>query len=53
MNSLLVLYSYHHKNTEKVAKVFAKVLDSQIKTPEQVDPEKLHQYDLVGFGRRH
>jgi flavodoxin len=50
MNSLLVLYSYHHNNTEKVAKVFAKVLDSQIKTPEQVDPEKLQQYDLVGFG---
>ena len=50
MNCLLVLYSYHHKNTEKVAKVFAKVLDAQIKTPQQTEPEELQQYDLIGFG---
>jgi len=25
---LLVLFSYHHKNTEKIAHVFAKVLDA-------------------------
>ncbi|MHA2038271.1 MAG: flavodoxin family protein [Promethearchaeota archaeon] len=50
MKSLLVLYSYHHKNTEKIAKVFAKVLDAQIKTPQQVNPEELQDYYLVGFG---
>jgi flavodoxin len=50
MKSLLVLYSYHHHNTEKVAKVFAKVLDAQIKTPEQIIPEELQKYNLVGFG---
>ncbi len=50
MKSLLVLYSYHHNNTEKIAKVFSKVLDSQIKTPQQVNLEELEQYDLVGFG---
>ena len=50
MNSLLVLYSYHHKNTEKIARVFAKVLDAQIKTPQQIDPEELQEYTLVGFG---
>ena len=50
MKSLLVLYSYHHKNTEKVAKTFAKVLDAQIKTPQQTNPEELQEYDLVGFG---
>jgi flavodoxin len=48
--TLLVLFSYHHNNTEKVAKVFAKVLDAQIKTPEQVEPEDVKQYELVGFG---
>ena len=37
-------------NTEKIAKVFARVLDAQIKTPQQVEPEQLQQYDLVGFG---
>ena len=50
MKSLLVLYSYHHKNTEKVAKAFAKVLNAQIKTPRQTVPEELQEYDLIGFG---
>jgi flavodoxin len=50
IKSLLVLYSYHHKNTEKIAKVFAKVLDAPIKTSEQVDPKELGDFDLVGFG---
>ena len=50
MKSLLILVSYHHKNTEKIAQVFAKVLDAQIKTPEQVDPEEFEGYTLIGFG---
>jgi len=50
MNSLLVLYSYHHNNTEKIAKVFSKVLDAQIKTPKQISPEELQEYSLIGFG---
>ena len=50
MNSLLVLYSYHHNNTEKIANVFAKVLDAQIKSPQQVSPEELQEYSLIGFG---
>ena len=28
--SLIVLFSYHHKNTEKIAKAMAKLLDAQI-----------------------
>ncbi len=50
MTSLLVLLSYHHRNTEKIANIFAKVLDAQIKTPLQIEPEELQQYSLVGFG---
>jgi len=50
MKSLLVLFSYHHKNTEKIAKVFAKVLDAQIKTPQQIILEELQEYNLIGFG---
>jgi flavodoxin len=50
MKSLLVVFSFHHNNTDKIAKVFAKVLDAQIKTPQQTSPEELQQYDLVGFG---
>jgi flavodoxin len=50
MKSLLVLFSYHHNNTEKIANVFAKVLDAQIITPQQIHPEELQEYSLVGFG---
>jgi flavodoxin len=48
--SLLVLYSYHHHNTEKVAKVLAKVLDAEIKMPQEIKPEELQEYDFIGFG---
>ena len=48
--SLIVLFSYHHNNTEKVAKVIAKVLNAEIKTPQQINPEELQDYDLIGFG---
>ena len=50
MKSLLVVYSYHHNNTYKIAEVFAKVLGAQIKTPQQINPEKLQEYNLIGFG---
>jgi len=50
MKSLIALFSYHHNNTEKIANVFAKVLDAQIKMPQQINPEELQEYSLVGFG---
>jgi flavodoxin len=48
--TLIICYSYHHHNTEKVAKAFAKVLAAQIKKPYQIKPEELQDYDLIGFG---
>jgi flavodoxin len=50
LKSLIVVYSYHHLNTQKVAEVFAKVLDAEIKTPQQANPIEPKDYDLVGFG---
>jgi len=50
MKSLIVVYSYHHMNTKKVAEVIAEILDAPIKTPQQTDPQEIQQYDLVGFG---
>jgi flavodoxin len=50
VESLLVLFYYHHLNTEKIAEVFAKVLDAQIKTPLEINPEDLQECDLIGFG---
>jgi len=50
LKSLIVVYSYHHSNTQKVAQAMAKVLDAQVKSPQQTNPEEPNQYDLVGFG---
>jgi len=50
MKSLLVLFSYHHKNTEKIANVIAKVLDAKIKAPQQIQTKELQEYNLIGFG---
>src|SRR5665647_2393013 len=50
MKSLIVVYSYHHKNTQKVAEVMAKVLDAQIKSPQETGSDELKKYDLIGFG---
>lgn len=50
MKSLIILYSYHHHNTEKIAEVLAKVLDSEIKWLQELNLEELQEYDLVGFG---
>lgn len=48
--TLLVVYSYHHMNTEKVARAFAKVLDARLTTPQQADPGELGDFGLIGFG---
>jgi flavodoxin len=50
MKSLIILVSYHHNNTQKIAEVIAKVINAEIKTPQQISLEELNQYDLVGFG---
>jgi len=50
MKVLLVVSSYHHKNTEKIAGVFARVFDARMKPPRQTDKEELRELDLVGFG---
>lgn len=50
LKPIIVLFSYHHHNTEKVAKAMAKVLDAEIKWPESIDEEELQEYDLIGFG---
>ncbi len=47
---LIIVYSYHHNNTAKIAKVISETLHAQIMTPDQVKPEELQAYDLIGFG---
>lgn len=48
--SLILLVSYHHKNTEKIANIIADVMGAQIKSPQQVSAEEIDHFDLVGFG---
>ena len=48
--TLLIMYSYHQGNTEKIARYMARVMDAPVKTPWQIDPEELESYDLIGFG---
>jgi flavodoxin len=50
MRALLIVYSFHHMNTEKVAKAMARILDAEVRTPQQVEPDGLSGYDLIGFG---
>src|SRR5665647_1985738 len=50
MKTFIVCFSYHHKNTEKIASVFAKTLDAEVKMPGEVSPQGFSEYDLVGFG---
>ena len=50
MRSLLIVYSYHHHNTEKIARAMGDVLAAPVKTPEQVNSEMIGDCDLVGFG---
>jgi flavodoxin len=50
LKALLICQSYHHKNTEKVASVIAQALGAEVKTPQEVKPEDVAGYGLIGFG---
>ena len=50
MKCLIVLYSYHHNNTRKIAEAMANVLGAIIKTPWETNKKELPEYDLIGFG---
>jgi flavodoxin len=50
MKAIVIVSSYHHKNTEKVAQRIADILNAQVAAPQQIDPQAIPQFDLVGFG---
>lgn len=50
MKSLIILSSYHHKNTEKVAIAIANELECSIIKPNEANDENIVDYDLIGFG---
>ena len=50
MKAIVIVCSYHHKNTEKIAGRIADVLGARTVTPQQVDKKELDGFDLIGFG---
>ena len=47
MKSSIIVYSYYHSNTRKMAEVFGKVLDAQVKSPKQNNSEELQHSSLL------
>ncbi len=50
VKTIIVVYSYHHKNTEKIAHAMAGKLNAVVQYPQSVNPDELQAYDLIGFG---
>ncbi|HCC34442.1 MAG TPA: flavodoxin [Ruminococcaceae bacterium] len=46
---IIVVYSYHHMNTEKIAHAMADVLGAEVRYPREIE-RKLNEYNFVGFG---
>jgi flavodoxin len=47
---LIVCVSVSHGNTRRVADAMAAVLGAPVRDPDDVDPDGIASYDLVGFG---
>ncbi len=50
METLIIYNSIHHSNTEKLAKVMAKILKAKLLKPSELEIKNLQKYDLIGFG---
>ncbi|MCE5298807.1 MAG: flavodoxin family protein [Methanoregulaceae archaeon] len=50
MKILIVYKSYHLMNTEKIAKAMAEATNATLIRVDEVHPEDIAIYDLVGFG---
>lgn len=50
MKILIIYYSKHHRNTEKIAKVIAGATDADLVELHNVDIGRISDYELIGFG---
>jgi flavodoxin len=50
MNVLIIYKSYSKMNTEKIAQAMAGAMNATLKKVEEVGPEDLAGYDLIGIG---
>jgi flavodoxin len=47
---LIICSSTHHGNTLKIAKAIAKVFNTEVRKPSEVDLGRIGDFDLIGFG---
>jgi flavodoxin len=50
LKTLIIYESYHHMNIEKVAAAIAEAMSATLIKVEDIQPEELADYDLIGFG---
>ncbi|MER5641079.1 flavodoxin family protein [Kitasatospora sp. NPDC002227] len=50
MDTVIVCTSVSHGNTRRIADRMARVLGAEVLAPEQADPARIAEADLVGFG---
>jgi flavodoxin len=50
MRVLIICQSIHHQNTLKIAQILAQDLKAKLVKPQDIKPEEVLNYDLVGFG---
>lgn len=50
MKTLIIYKSVHQMNTEKVAKVMADAIHADLRKVDEIRPDMLAEYDLIGFG---
>lgn len=48
--TIILYYSYHHKNTEKISKAIGKVLEAEIYSIEELKQINIDKFELIGFG---
>lgn len=50
MKCLIILHSYHHGNTRKIAEAIAGKIGAALISPAEIEKTDLGEYDLIGFG---
>jgi len=49
-NAIIIVHSYHHMNTEKIAHSIADTLGAEVKHPKDIKPDEIGEFRIVGFG---
>lgn len=50
MKSLIIYYSHYKGNTEKIARVFAKEIDSELINIRDINSVDIKDFNIIGFG---